>query len=53
MRNNVLVIAEQRDGILKKVAFEMLGAGIEIAAAPAASPVVRNPLRSIIVSPLY
>lgn len=33
MGNNVLVIAEQRDGILKKVAFEMLGIGAELAAA--------------------
>jgi electron transfer flavoprotein alpha subunit len=33
MGNNVLVVAEQRDGILKKVAFEMLGAGAELAAA--------------------
>ena len=33
MSNNVLVIAEQRDGVLKKVAFEMLGAGAELAAA--------------------
>ena len=33
MANNVLVIAEQRDGVLKKVAFEMLGAGAELAAA--------------------
>ncbi len=33
MGNNVLVIAEQRDGVLKKVAFEMLGAGAELAAA--------------------
>ena len=33
MGNNVLVIAEQRDGALKKVAFEMLGAGAELAAA--------------------
>ena len=33
MSNNVLVIAEQRDGVLKKVAFEMLGAGGELAAA--------------------
>jgi electron transfer flavoprotein alpha subunit len=33
MSNNVLVIAEQRDGILKKVAFEMLGVGAELAAA--------------------
>jgi electron transfer flavoprotein alpha subunit len=33
MSNNVLVIAEQRDGILKKVAFEALGAGAELAAA--------------------
>ncbi len=32
MGNNVLVIAEQRDGILKKVAFEMLGAGAKLAA---------------------
>jgi electron transfer flavoprotein alpha subunit len=33
MANNVLVISEQRDGVLKKVAFEMLGAGAELAAA--------------------
>ena len=33
MANNVLVIAEQRDGVLKKAAFEMLGAGAELAAA--------------------
>ena len=33
MGNNVLVIAEQRDGVLKKVAFEMLGTGAELAAA--------------------
>ena len=33
MANNVLVIAEQRDGVLKKAAFEMLGAGVELAAA--------------------
>ena len=33
MSNNVLVIAEQRDGVLKKVAFEMLGVGGELAAA--------------------
>jgi electron transfer flavoprotein alpha subunit len=33
MTNNVLVIAEQRDGALKKVAFEMLGAGAGLAAA--------------------
>jgi electron transfer flavoprotein alpha subunit len=33
MANNVLVIAEQRDGVLKKTAFEMLGAGAELAAA--------------------
>ena len=33
MANNVLVIAEQRDGVLKKVAFEMVGAGAELAAA--------------------
>jgi electron transfer flavoprotein alpha subunit len=33
MANNVLVIAEQRDSVLKKVAFEMLGVGAELAAA--------------------
>jgi electron transfer flavoprotein alpha subunit len=33
MGNNILVIAEQRDGVLKKVAFEMLGVGAELAAA--------------------
>lgn len=33
MRNNVLVIAEQRNGILKKVSFEMLGTGSDLAAA--------------------
>ena len=33
MGNNVLVIAEQRDGVLKKVALEMLGIGAELAAA--------------------
>jgi electron transfer flavoprotein alpha subunit len=33
MRNNVLVIAEQRGGVLKKVSFEMLGTGHELAAA--------------------
>jgi electron transfer flavoprotein alpha subunit len=33
MGNNVLVIAEQRDGVLKKVAFEMLGIGAQLAAA--------------------
>jgi electron transfer flavoprotein alpha subunit len=33
MGNNVLVIAEQRDGALKKVAFEMLGIGAQLAAA--------------------
>jgi electron transfer flavoprotein alpha subunit len=33
MGNNVMVIAEQRDGVLKKVAFEMLGVGAELAAA--------------------
>jgi electron transfer flavoprotein alpha subunit len=33
MGNNVLVIAEQRDGVLKKVAFEMLSAGAALAAA--------------------
>jgi electron transfer flavoprotein alpha subunit len=32
MRNNVLVIAEQRGGVLKKVSFEMLGTGHELAA---------------------
>jgi electron transfer flavoprotein alpha subunit len=32
MSNNVLIIAEQRDGVLKKVAFEMLGAGARLAA---------------------
>jgi electron transfer flavoprotein alpha subunit len=32
MSNNVLVIAEQRDGILKKVALEMLGVGAKLAA---------------------
>jgi electron transfer flavoprotein alpha subunit len=33
MANNVLVFAEQRDGNLKKVAFEMLGAGKKLATA--------------------
>ncbi|MGD8596272.1 MAG: electron transfer flavoprotein subunit alpha/FixB family protein [Anaerolineae bacterium] len=33
MSNDILVIAEQRDNVLKKVAFEMLGAGAELAAA--------------------
>jgi electron transfer flavoprotein alpha subunit len=33
MGKNILVIAEQRDGALKKVAFEMLGAGAELAVA--------------------
>ena len=33
MGNNVLVIAEQRDGTLKKVAFEMLNAGAQLAAS--------------------
>jgi electron transfer flavoprotein alpha subunit len=33
MGNNVLIIAEQRDGVLKKVAFELLGIGAELAAA--------------------
>ena len=33
MANNVLVIAEQRDGVLKKAAFEMLGVASELAAA--------------------
>jgi electron transfer flavoprotein alpha subunit len=33
MSNNVLVFAEQRDGILKKVAFEMLGVGADLATA--------------------
>ena len=32
MGKNVLVSAEQRDGVLKKVAFEMLGTGAELAA---------------------
>jgi electron transfer flavoprotein alpha subunit len=32
MRNNVLVIAEQRGGVLKKVSFEILGTGHELAA---------------------
>ncbi len=32
MGNNVLIFAEQRDGILKKVAFELLGAGAALAA---------------------
>ncbi|MBN1661897.1 MAG: electron transfer flavoprotein subunit alpha/FixB family protein [Anaerolineae bacterium] len=33
MADNVLVFAEQRDGNLKKVAFEMLGVGKKLAAA--------------------
>jgi electron transfer flavoprotein alpha subunit len=33
MGNHVLVIAEQRDGTLKKVSLEMLGAGAALAAA--------------------
>jgi electron transfer flavoprotein alpha subunit len=33
MTNNILVFAEQRDGNVKKVAYEMLGAGAELAAA--------------------
>jgi electron transfer flavoprotein alpha subunit len=33
MGNNVLVITEQRDGTLKKVAFEMLGVGAKLADA--------------------
>ncbi|HSJ55974.1 MAG TPA: electron transfer flavoprotein subunit alpha/FixB family protein [Anaerolineae bacterium] len=33
MANNVLVFAEQRDGNLKKVAFEMLGTGKKLATA--------------------
>jgi electron transfer flavoprotein alpha subunit len=33
MTNNILVFAEQRDGNLKKVAYEMLGAGADLAAA--------------------
>ena len=33
MTNNILVFAEQRDGSVKKVAYEMLGAGIDLAAA--------------------
>jgi electron transfer flavoprotein alpha subunit len=37
MGNNVLIIAEQRDGVLKKVAFEMLGAGAKLAAARSGS----------------
>ena len=32
MGNNILVFAEQRNGALKKVAFEMLGLGSELAA---------------------
>jgi electron transfer flavoprotein alpha subunit len=32
MTNNVLVFAEQRDGMLKKVAYEMLSAGTKLAA---------------------
>lgn len=32
MANNILVFAEQRDGNVKKVAYEMLGAGAELAA---------------------
>jgi electron transfer flavoprotein alpha subunit len=32
MANNVLVIAEQRDGVLKKVSLEMLGIGAKLAA---------------------
>ncbi len=32
MGNNVLVIAEQRDGVLKKVSLEMLGVGAKLAA---------------------
>jgi electron transfer flavoprotein alpha subunit len=31
MTNNILVFAEQRDGNVKKVAYEMLGAGAELA----------------------
>jgi len=37
MGNSVLVIAEQRDGVLKKVAFEMLGAGAGLATASGGS----------------
>jgi len=33
MGNNVLVFVEQRGGVLKKVAFEMLGKGAELAGA--------------------
>jgi electron transfer flavoprotein alpha subunit len=33
MTNNILVFAEQRDGNVKKVAYEMLGAGADLAAA--------------------
>ena len=32
MGNNILVFAEQRDGVLKKVAYEMLSAGTKLAA---------------------
>jgi electron transfer flavoprotein alpha subunit len=32
MGNNVLVFAEQRDGVLKKVAYELLSAGAKLAA---------------------
>ncbi len=33
MTNNILVFAEQRDGNIKKVAYEMLGTGADLAAA--------------------
>jgi electron transfer flavoprotein alpha subunit len=38
MGNNVLVVAEQRDGVLKKVAFEMLGAGADLAGTLGGNP---------------
>jgi electron transfer flavoprotein alpha subunit len=37
MGNNVLVIAEQRDGVLKKVTSEMLGVGAQLVAAQGGS----------------
>ena len=37
MGNNVLVIAEQRDGVLKKVTFEMLGVAGTLAAGTGGS----------------
>jgi electron transfer flavoprotein alpha subunit len=33
MGNKVLIVAEQRDGVLKKVTFEMLGVGAKLGAA--------------------